>query len=115
MGNIKLYNGNVVKLIMNMNDENMNLRVLAKKCGMDWLVCRQILNTLYIHNIIDIQNKKQILYFNLTNEGKEVRELFLKINTIISRGRERTITGLMGYSSRDDLLRDINKDSERVL
>ena len=72
MGNIKLYNGNVVKLIMNMNDENMNLRVLAKKCGMDWLVCRQILNTLYIHNIIDIQNKKQILYFNLTNEGKEV-------------------------------------------
>ena len=102
-----LFHPGVVKVIINLQDENMNISSFARNIEMYWARCRNIVYLLYMYNIVDFQRTGKEVKFNITNEGRLVRNSLLTINQVIGTNKQKFIARSYGYESKNELLNDI--------
>ena len=107
---VNFYFRRMVDVLVQMRDVDENVQHMAKRMKMHWSHLNNILNTMYLFNLVDIDRSKSYTKFTLTNDGRQVREHFWKIQEIIQRNRRDTLVRMHGYSSREELLSDVEVD-----
>lgn len=86
---IELYNPYVIKILLLMNEKNVNLMSISRNHNIPWLTCRRVLGVLYEYQIVNVKKDGNELIFSITESGKLFKEHLLRANNIIINVKRR--------------------------
>lgn len=108
---INFYYQTLINVIVSLKDNDENVQLIAKRIGINWAHLNRVLNTLYLYDLVEIDRSVKPTKFTLTDEGKKIREHFWHIQEIVQKNRTRVLARLHGYDTKDDLMKDIERDT----
>ena len=110
MSNYNLFYPSMVKFIMCLKDENNTTSTILKDTGMIWIQIKKSLELLYMYDFIDLEKIKNKYNFELTKDGKKLRDHFCSASALITKHRNQLGFNLHGYKSKEEMIQDVKKD-----
>ena len=108
--NPNFFYSSMIKVVMNLKDDNNNISYILKETGLLWTQIKKSLELLYIYDFIEMNKLKGKYNFELTEDGKKLRDYFCNASALITKHKKRIEVGLYGYNSKEEMIQDVRKD-----
>ena len=100
----------MIKLIIRLKDKDNSNSSCMKECNMLWSQVNKSFQLLYMYNFVDIEKTKGSRYYNLTEDGKKLRDSFCIAYSLIKNNRKMLETQIYGYNNKKEMIEDVSKD-----
>ena len=100
----------MIKLIINLQDNDNTIHKQVKECKMFWSQVKKSFNLLCIYNFITVEEKPGVRRYNLTEDGKKLRDYLCGAHYLINKNKQQFEVEMYGYRSKDELMAEVKKD-----
>ena len=104
----------MIKLVINLKDKDNTIHGCVKNNKMFWTQVKKSLNLLYMYNFIEMKTGIGIKSYNLTEDGKKLRDCLCTAHFLINKNKKQLEVEMYGYKTRKELIEDVSKDLEYI-
>ena len=100
----------MIKIVINLKDNSNTVHQQVKECKMFWSQVKKSFNLLCIYNFITVDEKPGVRRYNLTEDGKKLRDYLCSAHYLINKNKQQFEVDMYGYKSKDELVAEVKKD-----
>ena len=78
----------MIKLITTLKDKNNNITTCIRQCKMMWSQVNKCIQLLYMYDFVDLEKRKGLNQFNLTEDGMKLRDYLCNASALIEKNRD---------------------------
>ena len=101
----------MIKIVIHLKDKDNNIYRCMRECKMFWSQVKKSLELLYMYGFVTTQKVKGSRIYDLTNDGKKLRDAFCIAHSLINANKERLEILLQSRKhTKEDVTNAIKKD-----
>lgn len=83
--NTPFFCGSIIRTVMSLKAQNTNVLQFAKEANFTWSQLKRNIELIQSYKLITVTKHRGTISFDLTDDGKDVRDYLWRINTILRR------------------------------